>query len=129
MSDLIQVRARRANIAQLRAALDKEDAELATVERVLLRLSGEAPAATSQREPLGVRIVRGNKALVTRVLEDVPHPWMTADEIKNEIERTTGNVIGKTTLFPLLTAMKNEGLIVRDNRRVALPRRLEAKEM
>lgn len=126
MEALNQLRARRQEIARLKAELDKEDQDLSVAERVFLKLSGVEIVA-QHREPLIDRLVRGNKALVVAALEDEPQPWMTADQIRSAIERTRGHLIGKSTLFPLLTAMKNEGLIVRNGRVVALATRVEDK--
>lgn len=126
MEALNQLRARRQEIARLKAELDKEDQDLSVAERVFLKLSG-VEIVVQPREPLIDRLVRGNKALVVAALEDEPQPWMTADQIRSAIERTRGHLIGKSTLFPLLTAMKNEGLIVRNGRVVALATRVEDK--
>lgn len=126
MEALEQLRARRDEIARLKAALDKEDQDLSIAERVFLKLSG---VTVQEDNSLGARLVRGNKALVVRVLEDQPQPWMSAEQIRLEIKRTQGHMIGKTTLFPLLTAMKNEGLIVRNGGVVALARRVEGENV
>ena len=126
MDAINQLRARRQEIARLKAELDKEEQDLLVTERVLRKLSGLPDVEPSvRRVQLMDGLIRGNKALVVAALEDEPQPWMTADQIKSAIERTRGHIIGKSTLFPLLTAMKNEGLIVRNGRVVALAKRVE----
>jgi hypothetical protein len=131
---LAAIRARLAEIAKIREALDAEQSELATAERVVSRL--EVPTATAaEASPAVVRgrieRVRLTKDLthedmVRSVLRNSPDPWFASSTaVGAEIERTYNVTINPNSLQPLLWNLKKDGVVVRDNQnRVALADRV-----
>ena len=127
MEPLEQIRAERAQIVQQRAALDKRDAELAIAERVLAGMSGVSPPITpfvvtahSNKEP-------SRKDKVLDILSDGPL-WMTSSSINLSVARKYGQLIKPSSFHPLLTDLKNEGVILRDGNKLALKSRIEQEE-
>jgi len=133
MSDpsLATVRARRVELAKLRAAIDDEDKELEVAERALTRLAAsKGDLSHSQPEPARLPGLPGrppatHKELVTAVLRVSPEPWLSSPaELRAEIERTHGVNIKPTSFQPLISDLKKKGVVVRDRQRIALAERI-----
>src|SRR5262249_3688589 len=112
-SPLDLIRARRAEIAKARKALDQEEAELMAAERTIVRLTGGASkgangAATSKPT---------QKEMVIGALKAGPVESIRA--LQAEIARIYGIEVKLTSLQPLVSFMTGKEL-VRDGRRVAL---------
>jgi hypothetical protein len=137
--NLSTVRARRAQIAKLRKALDDEDQKLEVAEQVLVQLaavpSGEVSPTigVSMASNDGISIgVAGRqpvtqKDLVIATLRTRKDPWSPGSrELANEIEQTHGVTINLPSLLPLLTKLKDNGVIRRDaQNRIALAERVQ----
>lgn len=127
MSDLDQIRADRANIARQRAELEKLDADLAVAERVLLgyRASGaQSPAPIQAAFKLASPVPSATRRdRVIQALSD-EKLWMTSSEINLAIEKRHGALMKTNSLYPMLTNLKKEGVIVRDRDRMALKSRI-----
>lgn len=128
MSDLQKIRDKRAAIAQQRAALERQDAELAIAEKVLREFAnadhasafgGDVGLPVLARAPSGSRRERVLEALSGETV------WMTSKEINFAIAQKYGVYIKGASLFPMLTALKNEGVIVRDGSKMALKSRVD----
>ena len=127
MTDLTAIRERRAAIADQRASLDREDAELVVAERVLARMAGEEPApvnafVATRRKAMSM----SRRELVMEAMTDGPM-WQTSKDINFAIARKHGFHIKSTSFFPMLTALKNEGVILRDGDKMALKSRLDGE--
>jgi hypothetical protein len=148
-ANLSAVRARRALIARQLTELQAEDSELASVEDVLVRLSGTPKAAAASapkrrgRKPGPVRGARGRKAngaakpvkkgrgrsaaagsqreLVLAALKKPGAGWMDVKQIISSVKDSHGVSIPPRSLSPLLSNLKKAGVIVRQGRRVATP--------
>jgi hypothetical protein len=129
--NLSTVRARRAQIAKLRKVLDTEDQELEIAETVLVRLSAHSIADTVPNIPQtnGTTTVTQQpvtqKDLVIGTLRARIEPWVDSSrDLQAEIERTHGVLIRDSSLLPLLTTLKGDGIIRRDaQNRIALTER------
>lgn len=125
MSNLDTIRERRAAIAAQRTSLDREDAELAVAERVLARMAGEEPAPVNAMTSL----VRPRDALSRRdkVLDVLSGEavWMNSREINAAIFKKHGAFIKGSSFFPMLTTLKNEGVILREGDKMALKSRVD----
>lgn len=122
---LAVIRARRSAIKTEIAALHSEDGELAAAERGLARLiGGRARPAARPARVLGRRgrkPATGDKSqreLILAVLGNAD--WLDLNDIVLAIAREHGVSVAKRTISPLLSALKREGLIVRQGRKVAL---------
>lgn len=129
MTGLQKIRAKRAELAQQRAALDGLDAELAIAERVLAKLEGdETPAATTPSAappPPPAGASRRERILEALSGEKV---WMTSGEINHAIWKRHGAMIKGSSLYPMLSVLKQEGVIVRagkNGENIAIRRRAE----
>lgn len=121
---LADILARRDVIAREIERLRLEDEELAIAEQVMERLGGVEP---KPRRPLAApqaaNAPRSQREFVLDAPETSPEPWLLAKEII-AIARTRWSVaIPEKSLRPLLTVMKNQRLIERRGRLVALRRR------
>lgn len=129
MTDLQKIRDRRADLAQQRAALEKLDADLATAERVLVEMSGsEASPALNPVVP--VKPPSGYGSRRERILEALSGEkvFMTSGEVNRAIAKRYGVMIKGTSLYPMLTQLKKEGVIVRAGQKgdlIAIKRRAE----
>lgn len=134
MSTLQQIRERRTEIAKARQSLDAEDAELATAERVLIRMGNgsqhaslfDAPSPVFDMPVLTSRKIT-NRDLVVEALSRSPHAWLESSEINGELSKMGRPIIKSATLYPLLTLLKNEGTIVRDGAKLALKARVNGE--
>lgn len=125
MTPLDQIRRQRADLARQRAALDKRDAELAIAEKVLAELEGAvASPAPSTMELLLSAPTASRRERVVEALSG-ERVWMTSREINNAIAKRHGMLIKSTSLLPMLTNLKNEGVVVRDGDKIALKERVE----
>jgi hypothetical protein len=128
------IRARRRAIETQIAALHSEDGELAAAERGLARLTGARArsSAPSHAAPAPARRGRkpasGDKSqrdLILAVLSQ--DDWLDLQDIVLAIARDHGVSVAKRTISPLLSALKREGLIVRQRRKVALAAKKTAR--
>ncbi len=129
MANIAAIRARRAEIARQLAKLQAEDDELALVEQVLRRFSGEqesAPHASGVRQLL--MRPRSQREFVLDALSASDAVWLRSDQIVSLARKRWGVAISERSLRPLLSVMKREGHIVRQGRMLALPERLEEKK-
>lgn len=128
--DLQSVRARRAEIAQLLRTLKTEDADLAVAERVLLQLTPDGSPPPKQRLTRRGRQEGGKsqRALVLEALAQSKSEWLDVAGIISYVAKNHAIAIPRKTLSPLLTYLKNDGLVVRDGRRVALKSRIATKK-
>lgn len=129
MSDtLVTIRARRAEIARAISLLQTEDRELATAEAVLQRFSSAAsPGATVGVPPDRRSRPRNQREFVLDVLASSEPVWLRSSEIVRLAKLRWGVDLPEPSLRPLLSVMKQQRLIVRKGRLVALSERaLEA---
>nr|WP_314525519.1 hypothetical protein [uncultured Brevundimonas sp.] len=132
MNTLQQIRDRRAQIAADKQALEVEDAELAAAERVVLRLesgqthqlTGHAVASTAVTGTLTVVRRRNNKESVVQALAESSSPWLESGEINEAIAKLTGEPLKISSLYPLLTNLKKDGVLVRQGNKLALTARI-----
>jgi uncharacterized protein involved in outer membrane biogenesis len=135
--NLSTVRARRAQIALLRKALDTEDQELEIAELVLERLAAQPTAAAAPNPPqpngtqTAIQRPVTQKDLIIATLRTRAEPWVESSrELQAEIERTHGVHIKDSSLLPQLTGLKDDGIIRRDTQnRIALVERLNKEIM
>lgn len=128
MSSLQKIRDKRAELALQRAALERQDAELAIAEKVLAEMEGVKASPSPQQPfefdaPPQPSVHPSRRELVMEALggEKV---WMTSAEINKEVFRRHRFLIKTSSLYPMLTVLKNEGVIVRDGDRMALKSRV-----
>lgn len=130
MSPIDQIRAERAKIAQQRAALEKRDAELAVAERVLAEFDGvtivPVPPEAVQVQPYSGREPSRRDKVLDVLAEGAL--WATSAEINRAVARKFGFLIKPSSFHPLLTDLKNEGVILRDGNKLALKSRIEQEE-
>lgn len=133
MSDLQKIREARADLARQRAALERRDAELAVAEKVLAEF-GDVTVSTppqsvqqTQQRTLDIILSSPPASRRERVLQALSGEkvWMTSAEINRAIAKRHGMLIKGTSLYPMLTVLKNEGVIVRDGDKMALKSRVE----
>jgi hypothetical protein len=113
------IMARRAEIAQTRAALDEEERELVIAERVLARLAGDAPPVAPR-----VRAARNQADMVLDALQ-VGKLWQDQGELADTVEIMDGVTIKPTSLQPLLSKLKLAGKIMKADGKFALVERAE----
>lgn len=127
------VRARRAEIDRQRAALDTEDQELAVAERVAERLEPFVRAGAPNAETgstvtnavLAAGAPKTQPELVISTLKASAGPWFeSSNALHDEIQRIHGVDIKSGSLLPVLTNLKNEGIILREGPRIALAERV-----
>ena len=133
MNTLHKIRARREALAAQRRAIDEEEHELQIAERVYLRF-GESevvnvPAVStlptafatwSSQSKIGPATT---EEFILVVLSNSASPWLTSSEVREEVSRRKGKEVPMGTVGPTLTAMKNDGKILRDGHKVALSSR------
>jgi len=127
---LDNVRARRAEISRAKEALEKEDQELAIAEKVAEKLDPSlVSSVTRVADPdlvvpnklLATAAPKRHSDLVLSTLKASANTWFeSSEELREEVRRIYGIEIIRGSFLPLLTSLKNEGLIVRDGRKVAL---------
>lgn len=130
--NLSTVRARRAQINKLRKALDTEDHELEIAEAVLTRLAAHhnvdiVPSIPqSNGTTTAIQQPVTQRDLVIATLRTLSDPWIDSSaNLLTEINSVHGASIKPSSLLPLLTALKNEGVIRRDGaNRIALAERV-----
>ncbi|MEZ5960632.1 MAG: hypothetical protein R3C30_09440 [Hyphomonadaceae bacterium] len=121
---LADIQARRDEIAREIERLRLEDEELAIAEQVLERLSGAEPRPRRpQPTPQAANAPRSQREFVLDALETSPEPWLKAKEIIAMARKRWAVVIPEKSLRPLLTMMKNQRLIERRGRLVAIRHR------
>lgn len=134
-SDLETIRARRIEIVAEKKRLDAEDSELEIAERVLVRMSASKPMDTSggsvgcgtQGSLLALSLSGGGEITETRKVLAPTHEQMVRSVLANTRETwfsssgaigaavlaTFGVEIPKTSLRPMLSKMKRDGVIIR----------------
>jgi hypothetical protein len=137
--NLTTVRQRRTALAQMREQIDAEDKELEITERVLTRLAAGTTAAPPSMQIVGLNGDSGNlltgpaapqpvtqRDLVIATLRTFPDAWIDSSaNLLTEITNAHGVAIKPSSLLPLLTTLKNEGVIRRDGaNRIALAERV-----
>lgn len=133
------VRARRAEIAQQRAALAEEDAELEITERQAVRLEGAGSGPSEEmapvsKDPLASKFTDPKpsiKMLITRTLKQSAEAWMPdAGSVWDAIRRDYGVEINKNSFYPQLASLVNDDkTVIRDGKKVALIERLTKREI
>jgi hypothetical protein len=128
--NLATVRNRRAQIAAQRKVLDEEDKELEIAERALTRLAATTQVSNghfvlASGDPVQQQPVT-QRDLVIATLRTHPEVWIeSSGHLRAEIERNHKVQIRRTSLLPLLTTLKDEGVIRRDaHNRIALAERV-----
>ena len=126
MTDPLQlIRARRAEIAQARKALDAEDAELQSAEKTVLRLSTQEGWTTNFGVPAKAAGPHTQRELVVATLRDSENLWFdSVAALRDEIERVHGRDIKITSLQPLVSMMTGESVIKRNGSKVGLAARV-----
>src|SRR5690606_8607358 len=107
MASIAAIRARRAEIARQLAKLQAEDDELALVEQVLRRFSGEqesAPHASGVHQLL--MRPRSQREFVLDALSASDAVWLRSDQIVSLARKRWGVAISERSLRPLLSVMK-----------------------
>ena len=121
-SDIDLVRARRAEIAKLRKELDAEDAELDITERTLARLAAaDRPASNGHAKQSriilrrsGTSVKPSQKDMIVGTLKAEPIAWITdAGALQAKIKEIHGVELPMTTIYPYLSSLKSDGIIVR----------------
>lgn len=130
MSDALNVlKARRAEIARELERLRREDQELAAVETVLDRYAeGEFVLHSERMVPAARSTPKSQREMVLAVLEDCIPPWVSSGDLVREARSRWGLEVDIKSLRPLLSVMKNENLIARAGRQLALKRRAREQE-
>jgi hypothetical protein len=125
MSDtLATIQARRAEIARAISLLQTEDQELATAEAVLQRFSRAAkPGSTVGLPPNPRSRPRNQREFVLDVLASSEPVWLRSSDIVRLAKLRWGVDLPEPSLRPLLSVMKQQRLIVRKGRLVALSER------
>lgn len=113
----------RADLARQRAALDKQDADLAVAERVLAKLEGSEPPPQQPFEfsPPGAALSRRDRVVEALSGQKL---WMTSAEINQAIANRHGALIKTTSFYPMISLLTKEGVLVRDEDKLALKRRI-----
>jgi len=124
--NLTTVRDRRALLAKARQQIDAEDKEMEVAERALTRLAAGTGTASGSGSANGAATPVTQRDLVISTLKHRADPWVTSSaDLADEIEFTHGTLIKPTSLLPLLTTLKNEGIIRRDaQNRIVLAERV-----
>ena len=138
-SFLARVRARRAEIAQQRAALDTEDAELEITERHAIRLDGDPNQKILvmkqvSEDPLADKFSGKKpsiKDLIIRTLKQAPEAWVESSSwVWARIREEHGIEINKNSFYPQMHSMVNDDkTVIRDGKRLALAERLSRREL
>ena len=137
------IRARRETLNKQIADAQAQLADLDIAERILQRFGEEVgdprPGADDMSDllkDLGVGASTGSmsereavpamttKELIKAVLRQSSNLWMTANEIQERASAIKGQEVPMATVSPTLSNLKNAGVIVRDDMKVALASRL-----
>jgi hypothetical protein len=136
------IRRRREAIKREIAALRMEDAELEAVElsvqKAVARLLGnqaEAPPPPAPAHHYHVKPETGRyaavagkpkttKEIIVDYLGRTPSTWRTANDIQAHVSEIKAAMVPMGSISPTLTELKNDGIVVRDNLRVALAERV-----
>ena len=130
MESLQRIRTERAEIARQRAAMDRRDADLAVAERILSEIEGDAAHQTLPLNAMLSVMPASGVSRRDRVVESLSGEkiWMTSAEINEAIAKRHGAPIKTTSFYPMLTTLKNDGVIVRDGERIALKSRADKEQ-
>lgn len=133
MTGLQKIRDKRADLARQRAALERQDAELAIAEKVMAEIEGDEtpaqPALPAGSAPTALsKLVATSRR--TRILEALSGEkvFMTSAEINEAIAKRYGAPIKGSSLYPMLSLLKQEKVIVRAGKNgelIAIKRRAE----
>ena len=124
MSNLVTIRSERAKIALQVAALQKRDSDLAIAEKVLAEFEGAATPPVAMADAPAMRRAGTRRDRIIEALEN-GDLWKTSGQINQAIAKASGFFIKNSSLYPMLTTLKNEDVIVRDGDKMALKSRLE----
>lgn len=145
MAHVLSDAAIREQKAALNRAIQEAQAQLADLdmaERIVLRFGREVESPQisdgdhnarhgdyTPQLPVAPAVTSGDrasttKALMQSVLRGSPSPWMTSDELREQVSALKGTEVPMGTVGPTLSNLKNEGVIVRDGFKVALAERL-----
>lgn len=119
--NLATVRARRAEIARQRKSIDEEDAELAVAERALVRLAlpRQTNGAVLAERPTT------NIDLIVEALKRHSEPWVRdAKHLHALIVQEFSIDMKESSLMPLLSRLRSEGVIRRQDSKIALTQRV-----
>lgn len=127
---------RRLEIKRQMSVLRAEDEELAIAERVLRRIHDGAGSQRgggpgSLKKAANDRangVPRSQREYVLVALERSERPWITTRDLLALVEQEWGVSLPAMSVRPLLTVLRDEGAIVRDNRLVALARRVRSSK-
>jgi hypothetical protein len=124
-STITNIRARRAEIAQLMEALEQEDDELEMAEKVVARLE-----ANPKTNGSAVTTTKANGALTQRdmivgILRTRDNPWVESSKtLHTEIHKLYGVKITPGSFLPMLSYLKKKDVIVRAGPKIALAERV-----
>lgn len=117
---LKDVQARRADVARQRRILESEDQDLAVAERILLQLANSKVSDVSQ-SPVRTQ-GKGQKWAVLDALEQ-GELFQDQEAVREAASRLHGIEIKITSLQPLISKLKTDGLLVRQGNKLALASR------
>jgi hypothetical protein len=147
------IKAEREKIRERDQLLVAEDQDLEVAERALLRLAGIAGVQQQPdllqtphhsvvhpdddlgswatldgwRSPIVPRPINAtHEAYTAWLLLGAVDPWATANQIQAALSQLVQRPVPLTSVSPMLTSMKNKGIIARDGLKVALASRVDA---
>ena len=125
INSLQRIREERADLVRQRTAIEKRDAELAIAERVLAELE-RTPLPSGPEKPYELSLMPQAASRRERVLEALSGQklWMTSAEINQAIARRHGAMIKATSFYPMISLLTKEGVLVRDEDKLALKGRI-----
>ena len=124
---LNRIAARRAEILQSIEGLQGELKDLEAAERVLLQLYGGGAFEEDQGSQRH-RARLTTKRAILHYLKTTPSLWRTSNQVQENVSEIKGVEVPLSSVSPMLSELKNDGLIVRDNLKVALAERVKREE-
>ncbi|MCH8113559.1 MAG: hypothetical protein IH905_16660 [Proteobacteria bacterium] len=134
IDSLKSIQQRLAEIGEVRAKLDEEEHDLNIAERVLVRL--EAMNKTGFRPVLPRGISDGASTstkrppsqtkIIVATLKSSAQPWFeSTNNLREAIRVIHGVQMRKSSFNPLMSQLVKEGIVVRDDLKVALAERVK----
>lgn len=113
-----------ANIAALQGELE----EVRIAEKVHLRMSKALPPDESKTVILPVAKPGTVRSFVVEFLADHPPQWATSQEIHVGANKLKGSEIPTGTIYPTLSEMVRDKILIREGGKVALAERIKNNE-